>query len=270
MYHYVYLITNIQTNEKYIGKHSTNNLQDGYLGSGVIIQKILSSKKRDCLKKEILQFYNSEEQAYIGQEQYIKQYNAVESDEFYNLCEGGRNHLMTQDIKQKISKKAKERLKNKQNHPMYGKHFSEQSKQKIKETIKKNYENGYVNPNTGKKLTEEEKEKIRQFRLGTHLSEETKEKISISSKRRFQENPELRRKMARIGKSNGQSKKVRCLNTGETFDCVQDAMKWCGLKGSSDIGNQIKGKHKTAGKHPITKEPLKWEWINQEKEDTNG
>lgn len=38
-------------------------------------------------------------------------------------------------------------------------------------------------------------------------------------------------------------------------------MKWCGLKGSSDIGNQIKGKTKSAGKHPDTKEKLHWEWV---------
>lgn len=267
MYHYVYLITNTITNKKYIGKHSTENLQDGYLGSGVIIKKILSQGQRKILKKDILEFYQTEEEAYEGQIYYINKYNAVEDQTFYNLCQGGKNHPMTDQIKRKIGDKAKERFKDKTKHPMYGKHMSEQAKQKIRETYKEKYANGYQNPNKGKHLSEQQKQHLRQIRMGTKLSEQTKEKISLSLKKRFQENPELKKKNAHFGKENGFSKKVKCLNTGEIFDCVRDAMKWCGLKGSSDIGNQIKGKHKTAGKHPITKEPLKWEWVLDQEEE---
>lgn len=263
MYHYVYLITNIQTGKKYIGKHSTENLQDGYLGSGVIIQKILSSGKKDILKKEILQFYNTEDQAYKGQAFYITQYNAVKDENFYNLCEGGKNHPMTQEIKKKIGEKAKQRLENKENHPMYNKHHSEKTKQKISNTVKEKYQNGYINPNKGKTLSQEQKEHLREIRLGTKLSEETKEKISASVKEKFKQHPELKEKIVHYGKENGFSKQVKCLNTGEIFECVRAAMEWCGLKGSGDIGRQIKGKAKTAGKHPITKEPLKWEWVEK-------
>ena len=41
IYNYVYLITNTLNNKKYIGKHSTDNLNDNYIGSGIIIKQIV-------------------------------------------------------------------------------------------------------------------------------------------------------------------------------------------------------------------------------------
>ena len=37
MYHFVYETTNLINGKKYIGKHSTDDLNDGYLGSGKAI-----------------------------------------------------------------------------------------------------------------------------------------------------------------------------------------------------------------------------------------
>lgn len=104
-YHYVYLITDTKNNKKYIGKHSTNNLEDNYYGSGTIIKNIIKNGNKNRLKKDILEFCSSEEEAYQKEEYYIKIYNAVENKNFYNLKTGGiKNIGMSQETKDKIRK----------------------------------------------------------------------------------------------------------------------------------------------------------------------
>ena len=59
--------------------------------------------------------------------------------------------------------------------------------------------------------------------------------------------------------------RIRCINTGEVFNSVVDACKWCGLSVWSRSMREYLNKNKnrkTAGKHPITKEGLRWEILN--------
>lgn len=59
--------------------------------------------------------------------------------------------------------------------------------------------------------------------------------------------------------------RIRCINTGEVFNSVTDACKWCGLSVWSRSIREYLNKSKnrrTAGKHPITKEGLRWEILN--------
>lgn len=65
-------------------------------------------------------------------------------------------------------------------------------------------------------------------------------------------------------RSKSKSKKVVCINTGKTFNSIKEATEWCNLKGQGII-HQIKGKQKTAGKHPVTGEKLVWRYLNDEK-----
>ena len=41
MYHYLYKVTNTSNQKYYIGVHSTTDLNDGYLGSGVAIKEAI-------------------------------------------------------------------------------------------------------------------------------------------------------------------------------------------------------------------------------------
>lgn len=63
-YHTVYKVTNRLTGDFYIGKHSTNDINDPYLGSGAVLLKALEAFGRDCFEKDILYVFSTEEEAY--------------------------------------------------------------------------------------------------------------------------------------------------------------------------------------------------------------
>ena len=91
------------------------------------------------------------------------------------------------------------------------------------------------------------------------LSEETKQKISNSLK--GINNPHY-----------GTGKKIRCINTGEIFDNASRAAQWC-INGDRNHIRQIANhstRLKTNGKHPITKEPLSWEFITESEATYNA
>lgn len=71
----------------------------------------------------------------------------------------------TPEANAKISEKAKERYKDKENHPMYGKHMSDSTKEKISVA------------NSGRILSEEHKQKI-SAGVKTAMTDEVKAKIS--------------------------------------------------------------------------------------------
>lgn len=55
-YHYIYKTTCQVTGKFYIGMHSTDDLDDGYLGSGKILGYSIGKHGRENHKKEILEF----------------------------------------------------------------------------------------------------------------------------------------------------------------------------------------------------------------------
>jgi len=55
-YHYIYLIKNIINKKRYVGKHSTSNLDDGYMGGGIYLNNAINKYGRKNFKREILEF----------------------------------------------------------------------------------------------------------------------------------------------------------------------------------------------------------------------
>lgn len=62
------------------------------------------------------------------------------------------------------------------------------------------------------------------------------------------------------GKNNPKSKKVICVTTNEVFDYINEAERKYNVA-HQDIGKCCRGKRKSAGKHPVTGERLKWEYV---------
>ena len=89
MYGYIYLTTNLLNNKKYIGRHKSSYFDLSYKGSGKVITQAFKKDGWDNFDCKILCECNSEEEIYEKEAYYIDLYNAVESNEYYNLVPGG-------------------------------------------------------------------------------------------------------------------------------------------------------------------------------------
>lgn len=60
-YHFIYKTTNIINQKYYIGMHSTNDISDGYLGSGTRLWRSIQHYGRENFKVEILEYLTDRE-----------------------------------------------------------------------------------------------------------------------------------------------------------------------------------------------------------------
>lgn len=151
-YNYIYKITNLINGKIYIGKHSTDDLDDGYMGSSRTLKLEFSAVGKQHFEKEVLVFSNDENELADLERHYITVLNATDPDVGYNRQINssrsnsdkikGRYHPMygkchQEETKQKISESLKGKFAG-VNHPMYGRHFqqSEETKLKISESAK--------------------------------------------------------------------------------------------------------------------------------------
>lgn len=165
IYRYIYKITCTTGSFKdkfYYGQHTTENLDDGYKGSGILLRKYYKKHKNDYIK-EIISFYDSEESLNKAEYNIIHPY--LNSEECLNLMEGGGStgspseqtrkilseqklgkprttpiwnkgligynsgHKMSDEQKIKLSEITRKRI----NHPMKNHHHSEETKKLLRE-----------------------------------------------------------------------------------------------------------------------------------------
>ena len=85
LYYTVYKITNKLNEKFYIGKHQTNNLDDGYMGSGKLLKQAIKKYGIEFFSKEILHVFKTEEEMNAKEKELV-----IISEQSYNLCEGGQ------------------------------------------------------------------------------------------------------------------------------------------------------------------------------------
>lgn len=172
-HHFVYKTTNLINGKYYIGKHSTDNLKDNYLGSGKLILNAISKHGRKNFNREIIKTFKTEREAFEYEEQMITE-TILDNPDCYNISHGGdgycagdkhpmwgQNH--TEEWKQNVSEKLSG-----ENNPFYNKKHSKESLDKIK--------SGRNNGNW--KLSEEGLKKISETHKGSHRTESEKKHLS--------------------------------------------------------------------------------------------
>jgi hypothetical protein len=87
-YNFVYKTINLINDKSYIGVHSTDNLNDGYIGSGVKLKLAIKKHGKKNFKMIPIKFFNSIEDAY-NYESILVTEEWVKSKNNYNVTIGG-------------------------------------------------------------------------------------------------------------------------------------------------------------------------------------
>lgn len=102
-YHFVYRTHNIINGKEYTGKHSTNNLNDGYYGTSKILEMAVEKYGIENFAVEILSFHDTKDKAYIEESNIVND-EYVSRLDTYNLIPGGvggrwnsRNKVVVKD-----------------------------------------------------------------------------------------------------------------------------------------------------------------------------
>lgn len=151
---YIYKTTNLLNNKIYIGQHKSEKFDINYYGSGKIIRLAINKNGIKCFKCELIEECNTIKEL-NEKEKYWIAYYRNQDIEMYNIVEGGQNPVYFGE-----------------NHPMYGKHHTEEAKEKNR--LK----------HLGKHLSEETKRKIGEGNKGKIISDWQKQKISEANKGR--------------------------------------------------------------------------------------
>lgn len=102
MKHFIYKTINLINNNYYIGMHSTNNLDDGYLGSGNRLINEIKKYGKENFKREILCFLSNRKELRLKEKEIVNA-DLIKDFKCLNLTEGGEGGA----IKQSFTKKAR-------------------------------------------------------------------------------------------------------------------------------------------------------------------
>ena len=170
-YHYIYKTTCLLNNKFYFGMHSTDNLNDGYLGSGKRLWYSLNYHGKDNHIKEIIEFCENREilkkrEKEIVNEQLLSEKLCI------NIQLGGGGGFIDENHMVKTSKRGNEVFLEKMKDEQYRKEFSK----KLSIANKEQYLDGrrdkkYFYNRNGKKHTEETKKKLSEMKKGTGVGE---------------------------------------------------------------------------------------------------
>jgi group I intron endonuclease len=172
----VYKTTNQINGKYYIGKHKTtvDNINDDYLGSGIILKQAIEKYGKENFTKEVIKIFNDENSAFDYEQELVNKL-LVEDKNCYNIMTGGLGgRTLSDESKQKLSlinkgKPRSDKIKKKISVTLKGRKISKEHKKKLSDAKK------------GKACSEETKKKLSLINTGKKISEETKKKLSLGN-----------------------------------------------------------------------------------------
>lgn len=175
MYFYLYQITNLYNDRVYVGVHKTKNLDDGYMGSGKILNQAYQKYGTDWFRKDILQFFELESEMFEAEKDLVTE-EFIARDWTYNIKlggEGGFNYINSSSIVKFKGKTHTDQTKRLISRKNTGLKRSDAAKLKISDANKR------TNESRGSKVSKALK--------GRPKTDEQKKKIAESVRRRHQE-----------------------------------------------------------------------------------
>ena len=192
-FHFTYRTTNLINNRYYLGMHSTNRIDDGYLGSGKRLYYELNKYGRNNFKFEILEQFDSREQLVQAEislitEQDLKNQNCL------NLKQGGSGGFYSEEQqRRRATAGGKAFAKRLKEDPEFAQEHKKRSAEKYEKGLRSYILSGVHNHAT--------------FKGKTHTAESRK-KISENRPRIYgEDNPSYGRIFLNDGKRNTSIKK---------------------------------------------------------------
>ncbi len=156
-YNYFYKIVNLLNNKYYYGIHSTNNLDDNYMGSGTILKRSIKKYGIENFKKEILCYFATYKEV-LNYETEIVNEEIINDDNSYNVKIGGLGGFehISKEVRQNNIRKLLTTL-------WLNEEYMKNHKIKSSNRMKRLHKEGKIKYNTftNKKHSNETKEKMK-------------------------------------------------------------------------------------------------------------
>jgi len=112
-YYLIYKITNNLNGKFYIGQHKTENINDGYMGSGLNIRRAIIKYGIENFTKEILYFCTDLLTMNMVEEMLVNE-EFIAREDTYNIALGGRGGkygIVTEETRKRMSVSQKKRIR---------------------------------------------------------------------------------------------------------------------------------------------------------------
>lgn len=162
-YHYIYKTTCSITDKYYVGMHSTNNLNDTYLGSGRRLWLSINKHGRENHTKEIIEFLDSRQALKLRESELVNE-DLLKDPMCMNLKLGGEGGFCSEENKHNF---------------LYAGTIASAKSGKCKETMKRLLSDETWSANYKEKMSRSLKNK--QNWLGKNHTTESKKKIGVAN-----------------------------------------------------------------------------------------